>query len=143
MKKLIKHQAGFYNQLVDNGFLVMPIKTNAEGTDHIFPKRDNNNLQIVEKDIVNNQHSDEKVVGFCLITGFNDLEVVDIDSKILPTKKERDEFLKETNSKGVMTRPIWTLMNKLTMFKGAQCDDLKNSEWLDERVVNIPSSAIL
>jgi perosamine synthetase len=34
-------------------------------------------------------------------------------------------------------------MNKLTMFKGAQCDDLKNSEWLDERVVNIPSSAIL
>ena len=42
-----------------------------------------------------------------------------------------------------MTRPIWILMNKLPMFKGAQCDDLKNSEWLDERVVNIPSSATL
>ena len=66
-----------------------------------------------------------------------------LNSIILQNKSQRDEFLKETNSKGVMTRPIWTLMNKLTMFKGAQCDDLKNSEWLDERVVNIPSSAIL
>jgi len=26
------------------------------------------------------------------------------------------------------------------MFSGAQCDDLKNSKWLEERVVNIPSS---
>jgi aminotransferase in exopolysaccharide biosynthesis len=66
-----------------------------------------------------------------------------LNSIILQNKSQRDEFLKETNSKGVMTRPIWTLTNKLTMFKGAQCDDLKNSEWLDERVVNIPSSAIL
>lgn len=95
MKKLIKHQVGFYNKLVDNGFLVMPIKTNTEGTEHIFPKRDNDNLQIVENNFINNYHIDEKVVGFCLITGFNDLEVIDIDSKILPTKKERDEFLKE------------------------------------------------
>ena len=29
------------------------------------------------------------------------------------------------------------------MFKGAQCDDLKNSKWLEERVVNIPSSVTL
>ena len=42
-----------------------------------------------------------------------------------------------------MTRPIWTLMNKLPMFKDAQYDDLKNSNWLDERVVNIPSSVTL
>ena len=39
-----------------------------------------------------------------------------------------------------MTRPIWTLMNG-AMFKDAQCGDLKNSKWLKERVVNIPSSA--
>jgi dTDP-4-amino-4,6-dideoxygalactose transaminase len=31
-------------------------------------------------------------------------------------------------------------MNKLPMFKDAQWDDLKNSEWLGERVINIPSS---
>ena len=39
-----------------------------------------------------------------------------------------------------MTRPIWTLMNKLPMFKEEQCGDLNNSEWLCDRVVNIPSS---
>ena len=59
---------------------------------------------------------------------------------ILKDKKQRDQFLDDTNLNGVMTRPIWTLMNKLTMFKDAQCDDLKNSEWLYERLVNIPSS---
>ena len=66
-----------------------------------------------------------------------------LNSIILKDKHQRDKFLEETNFNGVMTRPIWILMNKLPMFKGAQCDDLKNSEWLDERVVNIPSSATL
>ncbi len=66
-----------------------------------------------------------------------------LNSIILKDKKQRDKFLEDTNSKGVMTRPIWTLMNKLPMFKDAECDELKNSEWLDQRVVNIPSSAKL
>jgi dTDP-4-amino-4,6-dideoxygalactose transaminase len=66
-----------------------------------------------------------------------------LNSIILKDKKQRDQFLEETNFNGVMTRPIWKLMNKLTMFKNAQCDDLKNSQWLDQRVVNIPSSATL
>ena len=62
---------------------------------------------------------------------------------ILKDKRQRDQFLEETNSNKIMTRPIWTLMNKLPMFKDAQCDDLKNSEWLSKRVVNIPSSVRL
>ena len=66
-----------------------------------------------------------------------------LNSIVLKNKHQRDKFLEETNFNGVMTRPIWILMNKLPMFKGAQCDDLKNSEWLDERVVNIPSGATL
>jgi aminotransferase in exopolysaccharide biosynthesis len=66
-----------------------------------------------------------------------------LNSIMLKDKNQRDKFLEETNSKGVMTRPIWTLMNKLPMFKDAQCDDLKNSKWLHERVVNIPSSPTL
>ncbi len=66
-----------------------------------------------------------------------------LNSIMLKDKNQRDKFLEETNSKGVMTRPIWTLMNKLPMFKNAQCDDLKNSKWLHERVVNIPSSPTL
>jgi dTDP-4-amino-4,6-dideoxygalactose transaminase len=64
-----------------------------------------------------------------------------LNSIILESKQQRDEFLDETNSQGVMTRPIWTLMNKLPMFKKSQCGDLANSEWLEERIVNIPSSA--
>ena len=42
-----------------------------------------------------------------------------------------------------MTRPIWTLMNKLPMFEDSQCGDLSNSKWLEQRVVNIPSSVII
>ncbi|MBT5400112.1 LegC family aminotransferase [bacterium] len=66
-----------------------------------------------------------------------------LNSIILQDKNQRDLFLEDTNSQGIMTRPIWTLMNKLSMFEYAQCGDLKNSEWLEDRVVNIPSSAIL
>lgn len=66
-----------------------------------------------------------------------------LNSIVLKNKIQRDQFLEETNSNGVTTRPIWILMNKLSMFKDAQCDDLKNSKWLDERVVNIPSSVTL
>jgi perosamine synthetase len=66
-----------------------------------------------------------------------------LNSILLKNKQQRDEFLDETNSSGIMTRPIWTLMNKLPMFGCAQCGNLKNSEWLEDRVVNIPSSAIL
>ena len=56
---------------------------------------------------------------------------------------QRDLFLDETNLKGIMTRPIWTLMNKLIMFQNAQCGQLTNAEWLEKRVVNIPSSVII
>tara|TARA_Y200000002_G_scaffold131739_1_gene108538 strand:+ start:20592 stop:21752 length:1161 start_codon:yes stop_codon:yes gene_type:complete len=63
-----------------------------------------------------------------------------LNSIILKDKSHRDRFLRETNSNGVMTRPVWTLMNKLPMFKNAQCGNLKNSKWLQERIVNIPSS---
>ena len=56
---------------------------------------------------------------------------------------ERDEFLERTNNNGVMTRPIWTLMNKLPMYKNCQNDGLKNSKYLEERIVNIPSGVVL
>ena len=65
-----------------------------------------------------------------------------LNAIILRDKEQRNLFLDTTNSKGVMTRPIWTLMNKLPMFKDSQCGDLTNSEWLEQRVVNIPSSVV-
>ena len=55
----------------------------------------------------------------------------------------RDEFLEFTNKNGIMTRPIWKLMSELEMFKGSQSDDLKNSKYLQDRVVNISSSVVL
>lgn len=58
-------------------------------------------------------------------------------------KKQRDKFLIFTNKNGVMTRPIWNLMNRLDMFKDCQTDTLKNSLWLGKRVINIPSSVRL
>ena len=59
---------------------------------------------------------------------------------VLNSKNDRDKFLKITNENGVMTRPIWRLMSKLHMFKDCQSDTLENSLWLEDRVVNIPSS---
>jgi aminotransferase in exopolysaccharide biosynthesis len=53
---------------------------------------------------------------------------------------ERDAFLTFSNKNGVMTRPAWQLMNKLSMFVDCQTGNLNNSEWLLERIVNIPSS---
>lgn len=59
---------------------------------------------------------------------------------ILPDHDKQLEFLQETNDHGVMTRPIWELMNRLPMFDKCQHDSLENSIWFADRVVNIPSS---
>ena len=59
---------------------------------------------------------------------------------ILPNKEAQIEFLTQTNDNGVMTRPIWELMNRLPMFEKCENDGLKNTIWLADRVVNIPSS---
>ena len=65
-----------------------------------------------------------------------------LNAIILKDKCERDLFLRITNENNVMTRPIWRLMSDLQMFKNFQHDGLQNSRWLEERVVNIPSSVI-
>lgn len=61
---------------------------------------------------------------------------------LLPNRHERDDFLKYSNENGVMTRPVWELMNRLPIFKNAQCGDLSNAEWIADRLVNISSSVI-
>ena len=65
-----------------------------------------------------------------------------LNALILGNLKQRNLFLEVTNAAGVMTRPTWTLMSKLPVFKGCQKGNLNNAEWLEDRVVNIPSSAI-
>lgn len=60
----------------------------------------------------------------------------------LENKDERDRFLECTNNKGVMTRPIWQLMFRLPMYSSCYRDEQKNALYLEERIVNIPSSII-
>jgi perosamine synthetase len=63
-----------------------------------------------------------------------------LNAIIMENLDQRNAFLEQTNNNGVMTRPIWKLMNHLSMFKNAQTGNLENSQWLEDRVVNIPSS---
>ena len=59
----------------------------------------------------------------------------------LSNLEERNKFLYETNRLKVMTRPIWKLLYRLPMYSNCQRDDQKNARFLEERIVNIPSSA--
>ena len=57
---------------------------------------------------------------------------------------QRDLLLELTNNQGIMTRPTWTLMHKLDIYKGCpKMDDLTIAENLEKRLINIPSSAHL
>ena len=58
----------------------------------------------------------------------------------LANLEERNAFLKATNEAKVMTRPIWQLMYRLNMYQHCFRDDQTNAEFLEERIVNIPSS---
>lgn len=63
-----------------------------------------------------------------------------LNAIVLDNKEVRDRFLQETNDAGVMTRPIWRLMTELPMYTDCQHDGLPVSRWLEQRVVNLPSS---
>ncbi|MAM86465.1 MAG: aminotransferase DegT [unclassified Hahellaceae] len=66
-----------------------------------------------------------------------------LNAVICENKAQRDELLKKTNQDGVMTRPIWALMNHLDMYQSCRRGNLRNAEWLEARVVNLPSSVVL
>jgi len=66
-----------------------------------------------------------------------------LNAVVLKNREERDNFLQVTNESKVGTRPIWQLMNRLPMYKDCQTDGLENAMWLEDRVVNLPSTVIL
>jgi len=66
-----------------------------------------------------------------------------LNTILLENLEERNQFLEQTNGNGVMTRPVWELMNRLPMFEKCESDKLENSNWLADRLVNIPSSVRL
>lgn len=53
----------------------------------------------------------------------------------------RDELLEATNGRGIMTRPVWTLMHELEMFRSCpRMGSLDAAEDIERRLINIPSS---
>lgn len=56
---------------------------------------------------------------------------------------QRDEILAATNADGVMTRPVWTLLNELPPYRQCPAMPLPVAQSLARRVINIPSSAAL
>lgn len=63
-----------------------------------------------------------------------------LNAIVLPNREIRDKFLEETNKAQVMTRSAWKLLNTLVMYRDCQTDSLSNAQWLEERIVNLPSS---
>jgi aminotransferase in exopolysaccharide biosynthesis len=63
-----------------------------------------------------------------------------LNTLIFENKEQRDGFLQYSNNNGVMTRPAWTLMNKMPAFSQSLVFETENAQWLEDRLVNIPSS---
>lgn len=66
-----------------------------------------------------------------------------LNTLITADRKSRNELLEYTNDNGVMTRPVWEPINRLPMFTHCPTDGLENTNLLADRIVNIPSSAVL
>ena len=108
-------------------------------------------LEQLEKFLASKRQLTKKYVDF-----FTDYENIDfftqpkdassnywLQAILLQNRDERDKFLEFTNTHGIMTRPVWRLLNNLDMFKDAQCGELTNALYLQERVVNISSGVAL
>ena len=108
-------------------------------------------MENLEKFVLNKRETASKYAEF-----FKDIEDIEffvepentrsnywLSAVVLRDKAAQLEFLEYTNDHGVMTRPIWELMNRLPMFEHCQNDGLENTIWFADRVVNIPSSVRL
>jgi aminotransferase in exopolysaccharide biosynthesis len=56
---------------------------------------------------------------------------------------QRDTVLAATNDAGFMTRPVWTLMNRLQHFAACPSMETVTANSLEQRVINLPSSSFL
>lgn len=65
-----------------------------------------------------------------------------LNAVICPDKVVRDALLHATTEAKVMTRPIWALMNRLPSYAHCRKGPIPNAEWLEARVVNLPSSVV-
>uniref|UniRef100_UPI0040476895 LegC family aminotransferase n=1 Tax=Algoriphagus sp. TaxID=1872435 RepID=UPI0040476895 len=63
-----------------------------------------------------------------------------LNSVLFSDEHERDIFLKYSNDNSVMTRPVWQPMHLLEMFRKSDATKMDNTNWISERLVNLPSS---
>lgn len=63
-----------------------------------------------------------------------------LNAILLPNRKVRDVFLEKTNNAGILTRPAWKLLNELNIYRDCISDSTINAKWLEDRIVNLPSS---
>lgn len=108
-------------------------------------------MESLESFVLNKRQTAEKYKSF--FAQFSDIRFITepTDSRSnywlqavqLKDKEAQQAFLEFTNSNGVMTRPIWELMNRLPMFVDCQTDELVNTKHFADTIVNIPSGVIL
>lgn len=63
-----------------------------------------------------------------------------LNAILLNNLDERNEALTFLNDAGIMARPSWQLMHRLSMFEACLRDEQSNAAWIFDRLINIPSS---
>ncbi len=58
---------------------------------------------------------------------------------LLENQQKRDAFLTLANQQGIQSRPLWTPMHQLEIYKNELSTKMSNTEFLAQRLVNIPS----
>jgi aminotransferase in exopolysaccharide biosynthesis len=104
-------------------------------------------LEKLESYIANKRETAKLYQVFCqqqeldfIVEPQNSISNYWLNAILLKDNAEQHAFLEYANQKGVMTRPVWTLLNTLPMFKECFAMPQDNTQWLAERLVNIPSS---
>jgi perosamine synthetase len=63
-----------------------------------------------------------------------------LNAILLEDREARDDFLARSNAAGVCTRPAWNRMTSLPMYAAGARDAEEDARWIEDHLVNIPSS---
>ena len=106
-------------------------------------------LEQLPEFLISKQNVANKYEAFCV--NQSDIEFIKpiegaisnnwLNAIAMKDRADRDDLLAYLNTNNIQCRPIWTLLNKLPMYSDDVSDDLTNSKWLEDRIVNLPSSA--
>lgn len=65
-----------------------------------------------------------------------------LNACVLDSQAERNDFLSEFNSLNLQTRPLWTPMHQLEIYRKELCSEMKHTEFFAARIVNVPSGIV-